>query len=127
MNGTSSSVRVDGGPTSLTIFGMIAEPLALPYRDDALVDKGTEAPKPCLAPVKMRTPTAAGGLLPAAYCPPASLYSDEDRLSPTVSLKLLPDRSDKVSDDGINADIRHVQQLVANKGLRNKIKAKCGI
>ena len=67
MNGDSSSARVDGGLTSLTSFGIIkAEPLA-PEKSivDALVDKGAEAPKPCLLPVKMRTPTAAGGSLPA--------------------------------------------------------------
>ena len=56
-NGGISSARAEDGPTSLTSFGMIAEPPALPIsRDDALVDKGTEAPKPCLSPV--RTPTA---------------------------------------------------------------------
>ena len=64
MNGDRSSARVDGDPTSLISFGMIAEPPALPCRDDALVDKGAEAPKPCLSPVEMRMPTAAGGLLP---------------------------------------------------------------
>ena len=66
MNGNSSTARrVYDGPTSLTSFGRIAESPALPFRDDVLVDKGAEAPKPCLSPVEMRTQTAAGGLLPA--------------------------------------------------------------
>ena len=65
-NGDSSSARgVDNGPTNSTSFSMIAEPLALLCRDDALVDKGTEAPKPCLSPVDMRTLTVPGDLLPA--------------------------------------------------------------
>ena len=41
------------------------EPSALPCRDDAMVDKDAEAPKLCLSPVEIRTPTAAGGLFPA--------------------------------------------------------------
>ena len=65
-HGDSSSAkkRVDAGPTSLTSFGMIAEPPALPCWDGALVDKNAEAPKPCLLPVEMRTPPGAAGLLP---------------------------------------------------------------
>ena len=65
MNWDSSSAKVDYGPTSLTRFGMIAEPLA-PEKSigDALVDKDAEAPKLCLSPVEMRTPTATDGSLP---------------------------------------------------------------
>ena len=65
LNGDSSSARVDDGLTRLTSFDMIAEPLTLSiFRDAALVDKGAEAPKPCLSLVEMRKPTPAGGLLP---------------------------------------------------------------
>ena len=66
--GESVSARVDDGPTSLTSFGTIAKPLVKApekFIDDALVHKGAEASKPCLSPVKMHTPVAAGGLLPA--------------------------------------------------------------
>ena len=68
----SSTERVNGGPTSLTSFGMIAEPPD-PEKSigNALIDKGAEAPKPCLPPVEMRTPTATGGLLPAGTAPTA--------------------------------------------------------
>ena len=61
-----SAKKIDNGPTSLTSFRMMAEPPALPSRDDALVDKSAAGPKPCLSPVKMRTLTAVGGLLPAS-------------------------------------------------------------
>ena len=81
-NGDSCSAkRVDAGLASSTSFGMTAEPPALPRKDDVLVDKGAEVPKPCLSPVKMRTLTAAGGLLPAGH----SLYSNENNIFPTAS------------------------------------------
>ena len=48
----------------LTSFGDDStEPLALPCRDDAMVNKGAAALKPCLSPVEMRVLRAAGGLL----------------------------------------------------------------
>ena len=62
----NSSARVDHDPMCLTSFsGNSTEPTILPCRYDAVVDKGTEAPKPCLSPFEIRTLTAAGGLLPA--------------------------------------------------------------
>ena len=62
----NSSARVDHDPMRLTSFGDDStEPPALPCRDDALVDQGAEAPKPCLSPGEMRMTTTAGGLLPA--------------------------------------------------------------
>ena len=66
-NGDSCSAKtVDAGRTNSTSFGMTVEPPALPRRDDVLVDKGAEAPKPHLPPVEVRMlPSAAGGLLPA--------------------------------------------------------------
>ena len=60
------SGEVDPGSMCLTSFGVfLAKPLALPRRDDALVNKDTAALKPCLSPVEMCTLTATGGLLPA--------------------------------------------------------------
>ena len=89
-NGDSSSARkVDDGPTSLTSFGEIAEPPVAPKKriGDSLVNKGAEVPKPHLPPVEVRMlSSAADGLLPAG-----TAYSDEDHLSPVVSLELLPD------------------------------------
>ena len=58
----------DQGPTRLTSFGddsTVSLALSIICRNEALVDKSAEAPKSCLSPVEMCTPTAAGGLLPA--------------------------------------------------------------
>ena len=54
-NGDSVSARIDDGPTCLTSFGMIAEPLLkAPEKciGDALVNKGTQAPKPQFSPME---------------------------------------------------------------------------
>ena len=55
------------GPTSSISLGKIAEPPALSIcRNDALVIKGAEMPKPRLSPVEVRMlSSATGGLLPA--------------------------------------------------------------
>ena len=67
-----SAKRVHADPTSSTGFGMTAKPPALSRRDDILVNKGVEAPKPHLPPVEVRMlPSAAGGLLPAGTAPTA--------------------------------------------------------
>ena len=60
-----SACRVEHGPKiNSTSLGMMAEPPTLPCRDDVLVENGDASPKPCLPSLKMRPPTAAGGLLP---------------------------------------------------------------
>ena len=65
MHGNSfSAKRVQDGPKSSTTFGVKAEPPALPCRGDVSVENAAAAPKSCLSPLEMRTPTAAGGLLP---------------------------------------------------------------
>ena len=77
----NSSAEVDPNPICLASIGEdYTGPPAHPCtRDNALVDNGAAAPKPCLSPVEMRTLTAAGGLLSAskastatriAYCQP---------------------------------------------------------
>ena len=73
-NGNSCSAkRVEDGPTSLTSFGMEAEPPALPRWDDVLVDKGASAPKPRLSPMEICMLSAAGGLLPAGKTSTAAM------------------------------------------------------
>ena len=64
---SSSANQVDPNQMCLTSFGDdFTGPPTLPCsRDDALVDNGAVAPKPCLSPVEMRTRTAAAGLLHA--------------------------------------------------------------
>ena len=65
MNGDSfSAKRTQDGSKSSTIFDEKVEPPALPCRDDVVAKNGAAAPKSCLSPLKMRTTTAAGGLLP---------------------------------------------------------------
>ena len=73
ISGDNSSAQVDTVPIRLTSFGDDSTgPPAFPCsRDDALRDKGAAAPKPCLSPAKMRTRTAADGLLPAGTAPTA--------------------------------------------------------
>ena len=62
-----SANRVDPEPTCLDSFGDDSTgPPALPCsRNDAMVGNGAAAPKSCLSPLEMRSPTATGGLLPA--------------------------------------------------------------
>ena len=68
--GDISSDRVYD-PMRLTSFGDrdYIEPLALPCRDDALVNKGHAVANPCLSPAEMRKSQH----LQVAYCPPAQL------------------------------------------------------
>ena len=66
MSGDSSPAQVDPDSMRLTSFDDNSiEPAALSCRDDAMVDKGAAVPIPCFFSVKMRTLTAAVGLLPA--------------------------------------------------------------
>ena len=67
MHGDSCSAnRVDLDPICSTSFGSdLTGPPALPCsRDDALVGNGAGAPTSSLFPLEMRSPKAAGGLLP---------------------------------------------------------------
>ena len=64
--GYISSARFEGDPMSRTSFSDLVKPSALTKSsDDALVDKGAEAPKTRLSPMKMRMLTPAGSLLHA--------------------------------------------------------------
>ena len=67
MHGDSCSAdRVDPNPICSTSFGddCTGPPAPPCSREDVLVDNGTAAPKSCLPSLEMRSPTAAGGLLP---------------------------------------------------------------
>ena len=92
---------------------MKAKSPALPCRDGVFVDKGVEAPDPCLSPVEMRTLKP-----PVAYFPPVQ-PPQEDHLSPAPSL-VLPNRRDELSDID---PIRHVlQQFLKIKILETKTR-----
>ena len=95
MDGDSfSASRVDpGSKTNTTSFDVKAKPPALPCRDNVLVESGAAAPKSSLPSLGMRSPTAAGGLLPAGEAsivtkaafnqPPLRPYSTEETNSKT--------------------------------------------
>ena len=57
--------KVQNGTKTSTSFGVKAEPSDLPCREDVLVENGAASPKSCLPSLEMRSPSAAGGLLPA--------------------------------------------------------------
>ena len=60
-----SARRVESGPNTNSIsFGVKAEPPALPCKDDVVVECGDAASESCLPSLEMRSPTAAGGLVP---------------------------------------------------------------
>ena len=87
--------RVHDGPKTSTCFGVKAEPSALPYRDNVLVENSAAAPKSCLPPSEMRSPTAVDGLLPTGEAsiatritfnqPPLRLYSTKETNSKKTS------------------------------------------
>ena len=56
--------KVQDGPKTSTSFGVKAETPDLPCREDVLVENGAASPKSCLPSSEMRSPTAAGGILP---------------------------------------------------------------
>ena len=67
MHGDScTSQRVQDGTKTSTSFCVKAEPPDLPCREDVLVENGAASPKSCRPSLEMRSPSAAGGLLPAA-------------------------------------------------------------
>ena len=82
-----SASQVNPGPkTNSTSFGVKAEPPAFPCRDGVVVKNGAAAPKSCLSPLKIRTTSAAAGLLPTGKTstatkinqPPLRFYSTEE-------------------------------------------------
>ena len=96
MHGDSyTAQRVQDGPKISACYGVMAEPPALPCRDNIVVENGAAAPKSCLSSLKMRSPTAAGGLLPTGEAsittrttfsqPPLRLYSTEETNSKKTS------------------------------------------
>ena len=68
-----SARRVEPGPTiNSTSFGVKAEPLTLPCRDNVVVESGPAASESCLPSMEMRSSTAAGGLVPTGEASEAS-------------------------------------------------------
>ena len=81
MHGDSCTAqKVQDGPKASSSFGVKAEPPALPCRDDVLVEDGAAAPKSCLPSLEMRSPSAAGGLLPAGKTSTATEATSKEPL-----------------------------------------------
>ena len=90
MHGDScSATRVEPGlKTNSASFGMMAEPPDLPCRKDVWSRTAMRRPKSCLPSLEVRSPTAAGGLLPTGKIStatkttfnktPLRLYSTEE-------------------------------------------------
>ena len=88
--------KAQDGPKTSTSFGVKDEPPALPCRDDDLVEDDAAAPKTCLLSLEMRSPTAAGGLIPSGETSKATettvneplfqFYSTEEENSKKKSL-----------------------------------------
>ena len=65
MHGDSCTAqKVQDEPKTSISFGVKVEPPDLPFREDVLLENGAASPKSCLPSSKMRSPIAAGGLLP---------------------------------------------------------------
>ena len=60
----TAAQKVQDGPKTSITFGVEAEPPDLPCREDVLVEEGATSPESCLSFLEMRSPTAAGGLVP---------------------------------------------------------------
>ena len=75
IRGDKASAEANPDPICLTSFGVdsTGPPALSCSRYGALVNKGAAAPKPCLSPVKVRTRTATGGLLPAGIASTATM------------------------------------------------------
>ena len=81
MHGDSCTAqKVQDGPKTSISFGVKAEPPALPCRDDVLVEDGAATSKSCLPSLEMRSPSAAGGLLPAGKTSIATETTSKDPL-----------------------------------------------
>ena len=88
MHGDSCTARkVLDGPKTSTSCDMKAEPPALPCRDDILVEDGTAAPKSRLPSLEMRSPSAAGGLVPTGETSTATQTTVNEPLLQFYSIK----------------------------------------
>ena len=72
-----SANQVDPDPMCLIIFGDDSTGPLPSSRDGALADNGALVPKSCLSPLEMRTPTAAGVLLPAGTASTATMTTSD--------------------------------------------------
>ena len=127
-NEDSSSARVDDGPTSLTSFSMIDEPLlTTPEKciGDVLVNKDAEASKPNIPTVEVRKlPSAAGGLLPAG---PASTAMRAIFPRPLFSWGLGKKTKERTDQLNFNQFARPSRRItIQTKSRQNLVFDPCG-
>ena len=72
--------KVQDGPKTSITSGMEAEPPDLPCGDDVLVEGGDAARRSCLPSLEMRSPTAAGGLVPTGEASTATETTSNEPL-----------------------------------------------
>ena len=87
-NSCTTGQKVQDGPKTSITFGVEAKPPDLPCREDVLVEEGATSPESCLPSLEMRSPTAAGDLLPTGEAsvatrttsnePPLRFYATEE-------------------------------------------------
>ena len=76
----TAAQKVQDGPKTSVMFGVEAEPPDLPCRDDVLVEGDDAAPKSCIPCLEMRSPTAAGGLVPTGEASTATETTSNEPL-----------------------------------------------
>ena len=75
-DGYTAEQKVQDGPQTSISFGMMAEPPALPCREDGLVEEGATSPKSW----EIRMSTAAGGLVPTGEASTATETTSNEPL-----------------------------------------------
>ena len=82
MHGDSCTTeqKVQDRPKTSITFGVEAESPDLPCREDVLVEEGAASPESCLPSLEMRSPTAAGGLLPSGEASTATRATSNEPL-----------------------------------------------
>ena len=123
-----SAQAVQDGPKSSTTFVVKSEPPALPCRDNVSVYNGAAAPKSCLSPLGMRSPTVVSGLLPTgkASTTTRSIFyqlrlrfgpteeTNYERTSTQYALFLVEPASCPLLAEG------YTNQIKANSGIRSR-------
>ena len=134
MHGDScSATRVESSPNiNSASFGMKAEPPALSSRDDVLVENGDASPKSCLPSLKMRSPSAAGGLLPTGETSMATKITFN---RPPLRLYLIEETNLRISTQPVSYDSSFwnllaapfYRRVIETKSLQNRTFDSCGL
>ena len=92
----TTAQNVHDGPKTSIRFGVMAELLDLPCREDVLVEDGATSPEPCLSSLEMRSPTVVVGLLPTGEASTATrTISNEPLLRFYATEEMNPEEDSK--------------------------------